>query len=827
MALAVFYFSKNKAGEPVAEEKKPDPKDESKIGVGANGTTAVGKLPPEPSREKVPLDPAAVHERLMKSTVLVFTADSRGLGILVHAEKKLFVTTDSLIRDEKTVEAMAPIVEGTGVVTDLDAYHSKKGALGIAGRVKAQDATKNLALIELDRLPDGLQPVGFAIDSPTANAPIFAITGADGPPARVWRPLAGTFTSRAKRKVETPRGSIVAMQVQVACPLREADSGGPLANDRGELTALVAEFAPVDRLPSAHIDVAEVRAFLADYFEGNGEKWTDPVSPGGGGSDLPNLNALIAVVRVGVPADRVIAVRRLGKLGSAARTSVPVLLAALDGADPQLELAIEETLALIGPPDPAAGPVVIRALASNSRIGRNYAMQQLSSAATIPDEAGPALVAALTDPSAVVRAQAATALGKLGERARPFALGPLLDRAADSDPGVRMAADAAIQRLGKPGEPEFPVLAEKRAADDARVRTAALDLSVPLIASAEDAEKVWVPFLKDPVPELRLRAVRGMLAHPDSLPKFAPQVLALLADPDKAVRAAAIEAAGHLRGVAGVPGRVEAAFLKETDPEVRAAAANAIVELAEPTPADVSVLCTVLKDGPATARCAAADKLALLKAEAAPAVDDLIAQASGEDEPEVQAASIKALAAIGPEARKAVPLAAKLFNATGTPASVRNAAIDLLAASGSDGLKVLKAGIGKPLPTAAKVRMCRAFASAGADARDLHPWMIDLAETAPDCRDDVTEALVKAGDEKAVLLLLKRTELFKLGGEERYPTSYRVWAVETLGKLNLTKIAQPDTRARVMMRMKDLVTDRDTDPDVRRAATIVAMNSSK
>lgn len=824
VALGVIYLTRNKAGEPVAEEKKPEPKVEPKPGPAT--TQGFPSLPPEPGTGAA-LRPDAVHQRLLKSTVLVFTADGHGLGVLVHAEMKLIVTTDCLVQNEKTVVVMAPILEGKSVATSLDTYTSQKGSVGIAGRVKAQDATKNLTLIELDSIPEGLHPIGFASTPPNPSSAAFSITGTDGPPARVFRPNAGTVSSRAKRKHEGPRGTIDAMQVVINGPLRETDSGSPLANDRAELLALASPFPAEPNVPAVHIDVTEVREFLRDFFEGLGEKWTDPVSPGGDGSDLSNLDALIAVVRGGMPADRVKAVERIGKIGPAAKSAIPVLLTALEGADPLLEVAIGASLAQLGPPDVAS--VLTNALGSKSPIARLYAIRLIASAMPIPEDAGIGLVALLTDPSAEVRILAITTLGKIGERARPFALGPLLDRTADADPAVSKAAAAAIPLLGKPNEKDLPLLAEKRVAEDARIRTAAVTVTEPLITNADEAVAVWVPLLKDPTPELRARALLGLLKYPERLPKLAPQVLPLLEDPDKAVRTAAIEAAGQMRGVPGVADKVAAAFRQDTDPEVRAAAAEAVVELAEPTIADVPALRIILVDGPPTARRSAALKLAQLKADAAPAVDDLIARATMDSEADVQAASLKALAGLGPTASKAVPIATKLFNAVDTQASVRNAAIDVLGATGPEGLKVLKAGITKPLPNSAKARMCRAFAAAGTGASDMHLWMIDLCESAPECREPTTEAMVKAGDEKSVQVLLKRTELFRprvVGEpEEMYPKSYRVWAIETFGQMDLDRVATKTTRDRVLDRMKIL--ERDGDIDIARAAAIVARKLGK
>src|SRR5205823_1670521 len=163
---------------------------------------------------------------------------------------------------------------------------------------------------------------------------------------------------------------------------------------------------------------------------------------------------------------------------------------------------------------------------------------------------------------------------------------------------------------------------------------------------------------------------------------------------------------GQMRGRPGVPLRVAKAFEKETDPEVRAAAAEAIVNLTEPTAVDVEPLRKILTGGPPKARKAAADKLGKLGPEAAPAVDDLIGRAKTDADPAVRAAALRALAALGEEGRKAVPLAAELFAAADTPEEVRNAAVAVLGRGGPDGLKPLRDAANRtslPFPNSTKV----------------------------------------------------------------------------------------------------------------------------
>jgi HEAT repeat protein len=543
--------------------------------------------------------------------------------------------------------------------------------------------------------------------------------------------------------------------------------------------------------------------------------------------DRPNptaaeLDALIEVVRAGRPGDRVTAVHRIARLAPVARRAIPTLLAALENADPELDAALTATLDRIGAPPREYVPLMVRALESKSDGARGYAVHAFATRVAVPEEAIRPLVALLGDPHAVVRTRAAAALERAGEKARPLALGPLVALTGDLDPGARKAAADALRALGKPEGDDRAVLQKLLADKSPRVRVAALGLVGPLVTTGDQAAAVYAPLLADDTPDVRLAALRGLVAIPDSLPKAAAKVTPLLTDSDRGVRAAAIDAAGRIPMTPGVADAVAAAYRTETDAELRTSLALAFVAVAEPKPSDLPVLRAILADGTPKVRRAAADKVALLGSDAAPAVNDLITLAT-DPSAEVRAAALRALAAAGPAAKPAFDLAAASFKDNGAPAEVRLAAVDVLAACGPDGLKELKEATSRHPPDPIKAHMCEVFAAAGKDARDTYPWMLDTAEAVAACRPAVGDALVKGATDEVVMNLTLRTDVFRpwkpVVGEIPYPVGYRKWALETLGKIDLAKVASPDTRSKLETRMKHLADG--ADPEIVRLATAV------
>jgi HEAT repeat protein len=181
----------------------------------------------------------------------------------------------------------------------------------------------------------------------------------------------------------------------------------------------------------------------------------------------------------------------------------------------------------------------IRDLASGKPASRVHAAHALGDL-TDPDEqarAVPALIAALGDDLAEVRAEAAASLGELADRR---AVEPLARRLGDGDPRVRQNAAIALGTLRDPGG------------------------SKPLVEA-----------LRDGPPDLRFQAATS-LAEIDPAAAYQPLVAAL-GDTDPQVVSAialALGALGDGRAVAHL-----AALLDHADPGVRFDAAYGLAEL--------------------------------------------------------------------------------------------------------------------------------------------------------------------------------------------------------------------------------------------------------
>ncbi|MEQ0563246.1 fumarate reductase/succinate dehydrogenase flavoprotein subunit [Amycolatopsis sp. NEAU-NG30] len=211
----------------------------------------------------------------------------------------------------------------------------------------------------------------------------------------------------------------------------------------------------------------------------------------------------------------------------------------------------------------------------------------------------------LADPDAEVRT---TAIAVLTESA-PDGFGDALVTALhDIDARVRAAAAAGLRELVEVLAPSSAVGAGLRSAlavSDADVRSVALDV---LRALRLGDEALFTAALADPAVAVRLEAVRGLVsldaasalagAAPDTArevrvavaaglgtigdPRATGTVAALAADPDPLVRAAALTAAAGL-GCGGDLPRLASAALADPAWQVRRGAATALGALAGPT----------------------------------------------------------------------------------------------------------------------------------------------------------------------------------------------------------------------------------------------------
>jgi HEAT repeat protein len=257
----------------------------------------------------------------------------------------------------------------------------------------------------------------------------------------------------------------------------------------------------------------------------------------------------------------------------AGERALPVLVPLLADRDPSVRLFAARRLGRAGAPPAIEAATRWIASPNLPLVDRQFGLDVLREAPSLPDTARQAVERALRDPDASVRI---TALDTLERHDALPSLPAVLSALDDDSREVRLRA--------------VRLVAGKR---DARI-------ALPLLARVDDADR-----------QVRSEAIRALGAHP----RATPALLRLMAEATDEARAAAMDALAALRAEAAIPAFVALARRRPAD-DVARRAQLALGKIA--TPAAVAALIALTRTPPVSA-----DTRAALRAAGAAAVPGL------------------------------------------------------------------------------------------------------------------------------------------------------------------------------------------------------------
>ena len=170
-------------------------------------------------------------------------------------------------RRQVDAEVMFPLFRDGQLVTAAREYLKLEDKLVIKGKVIARDAKRDLALVQLETLPENVGVLTLAETSAKLNDMVLSIgnSGLAGQPIEegtLWKMRTGkvaqksfriVFYNNVQQKLET---SLLNSTLRTA----SGDSGGPVVNAKGELVGVTSGGNGSD---SFAVDVTEVREFVA------------------------------------------------------------------------------------------------------------------------------------------------------------------------------------------------------------------------------------------------------------------------------------------------------------------------------------------------------------------------------------------------------------------------------------------------------------------------------------------------------------------------------------------------------------------------------------
>jgi hypothetical protein len=183
--------------------------------------------------------------------------------VLIDAERKLVMTNAHVVGDARnTVIFFADLDEDGRPKVERKHYLDNVSKLGVLGRVLGVDRKRDLAIIELSKIPEGAEAIEMAAASIGPGEDVQSI-GNPGSSGALWVYTSGTVRTVYKKQFRTGAGEHDFTVVETQSPINPGDSGGPVVNNEGQLVAIAQAIAPKARQVSYCVDITEVKAFLA------------------------------------------------------------------------------------------------------------------------------------------------------------------------------------------------------------------------------------------------------------------------------------------------------------------------------------------------------------------------------------------------------------------------------------------------------------------------------------------------------------------------------------------------------------------------------------
>ncbi len=247
--------------------------------VLATGLMAIGQPPTKsdpPAKGEPPPTPAdagaSAYKIVLRSTVWIHSDRgggrlATGSGSLVDRGRRLVLTNYHVVGDVKRATVYFPDYgPDKKAISERRHYTSRAGKLGITGEVIEVDKEGDLALIRIDRVPEGVPALKLAATSPDPGQAVHSI-GNPGKSGALWVYTPGkvrqVYSKKWRAKLdERTIHTFQARVIETDSPTNPGDSGGPLVNDRGELVGVTQGGAIDAQSLSIFVDLSEVKRLI-------------------------------------------------------------------------------------------------------------------------------------------------------------------------------------------------------------------------------------------------------------------------------------------------------------------------------------------------------------------------------------------------------------------------------------------------------------------------------------------------------------------------------------------------------------------------------------
>lgn len=211
-----------------------------------------------------------IYRRIAPSTVWFFERGS-ATGVLVDVDNRLVLTAEHVVRGlvqagKTNVMVIFAQVDGAGNVLTEKSYYGfeRKRKLPIQGRIIRSNRMKDLALVQLERVPPGIKAVPLAEALPQPGESLHVIGNSTYEHGGLFSYSAGRVRNSYFYERFLRGDSFFALAHHT--PTNRGDSGGPVLNDRGELVAIISQGTTgsgEEQVIDHSVHLRELRHFLA------------------------------------------------------------------------------------------------------------------------------------------------------------------------------------------------------------------------------------------------------------------------------------------------------------------------------------------------------------------------------------------------------------------------------------------------------------------------------------------------------------------------------------------------------------------------------------
>lgn len=210
------------------------------------------------------------HQKLLKSSGWIQRRNgdqtlSHGTGWVLDAERKLMVTNDHVVSGQDTVWVVFPKYKDGKLVRERAEYDADKG---VKATVIDRDRTRDLAVIQLESLPEGITALPLAADEPEEGDAVRTIGGyTNGNEELVFGGVSGEVRSVGVNGGLHGNGKVRVVMSTVS--INGGNSGGPLVSEAGELVGVNSYTVVRGRNgrevmnTNGHISVKELKGYVA------------------------------------------------------------------------------------------------------------------------------------------------------------------------------------------------------------------------------------------------------------------------------------------------------------------------------------------------------------------------------------------------------------------------------------------------------------------------------------------------------------------------------------------------------------------------------------